>query len=106
MEEIEISRVYDKHGFAWNNTDSWSLNIIKTWLNKFNENEKMVKSLGYPLTINDAGIISIKGSKLSFPFKPTYAPLWKDAVSYWQVFIVSKFKYLYNVIIRNNYKRK
>ena len=82
--------------------DKWTKAEIEQKLKEFNANTFTFRVLGWYLTIDENDVLSFKGEKLIFSFekeKPKYFKQWMDAINYWQIFIISKFRYMYNGII-------
>lgn len=80
----------------------WTKDKIIETIKNFNKNEFTFRLLGWYFSIDKENNLSFNGSKLIFDFtkeKAKYFKRWKDVINYWQIYIISKFRYIYNGII-------
>ena len=96
--EVLISRVDRKDDYSSMPNPNWSLEIITKELQNFNKEFDSHKLLGWPLVfykLNNEFCVSFKGSELLFELDHIYSHYWNDAIQFWIIRIISKFKYKY-----------
>lgn len=106
--ETLISRVDRKDDFPSIPNSNWPLERITKELQNFNKDMESHKLLGWPLVfykINNEFCVSFKGSELLFELDHIYSYYWKDAIQFWIIRIISKFKYKYEGIYYSGFAK-
>ena len=99
LQDKFITRLDGKQDYSTGKIETWSLETIRKEIKNFNAKAETIRILGWYFTF-DKYKISFKGSKLLFNFKQSYFKTWKDAISYWRIYIASKFRYQYEGILK------
>ena len=99
LDDCFIARVDQMKDYPTDKIENWSYEKIKEQLEKFNEGKRKKRVLGWYFTFQN-NEMSMAGKETMFNFKSGYFKRWKDAITFWRVFIHSKFRYQYEGMTR------